>query len=455
MRAPSEKRSMREEGRLFCGCNHTRHLADTQYTHHRWCLMGHVLRVTMSMGALAIALAAGSARPPSAAALVAQAPETALRFEPEEIQRDFGVGYAVSVVDVNRDRRPDVIAINGTQLVWFENSAWTKHVLLDGQTPEDNVAIAPQDIDGDGRPDIALGAGWNPRDTTGGGALHWVRQPASGDAWPLMKIGAEPTLHRIRWANVDGRGAPELIVAPLHGRGTSPPEWAGAGARVLAFRIPADPAREQWEVEVADDSLHILHNFAVVRFDEDERDDLVTASREGVHVLRRGPDATWTRTRVGDGAPGEIALGRVGGRRILATVEPWHGHSVVLYLEPDAAQVRGATSQEAAARSTSDTLWTRHVIEEQIDEGHALRWADFDGDEDEELVVGWRGDEGGVAIYEVDREANVRDKIMIDDGGMAAEDLAIADLDADGRPEIVASGRRTENVKIYWNRTPR
>jgi hypothetical protein len=40
---------------------------------------------------------------------------------------------------------------------------------------------------------------------------------------------------------------------------------------------------------------------------------------------------------------------------------------------------------------------------------------------------------------------------MVDDGGMAAEDLAVADLNGDGRPEIIGVGRGTANVKIYWN----
>jgi len=104
----------------------------------------------------------------------------ALRFEAQEIRRDFGVGYALSIVDMNGDKKPDIVAINGTQLVWFENPSWTEHVLLDGQTEKDNVAIAPHDIDGDGRMDVALAAGWNPRNTTGGGTLQWVSQPASG-----------------------------------------------------------------------------------------------------------------------------------------------------------------------------------------------------------------------------------------------------------------------------------
>jgi hypothetical protein len=43
---------------------------------------------------------------------------------------------------------------------------------------------------------------------------------------------------------------------------------------------------------------------------------------------------------------------------------------------------------------------------------------------------------------------------VIDDGGIGTEDLVAADLDGDGRPDIVAGGRSTHNVKVYWNRGP-
>ena len=59
----------------------------------------------------------------------------------------------------------------------------------------------------------------------------------------------------------------------------------------------------------------------------------------------------------------------------------------------------------------------------------------------------------GVAIYVVDREGALRSKVMIDEGGMATEDLTVADLNGDKQPDIVASGRATRNVKIYWNET--
>ena len=40
---------------------------------------------------------------------------------------------------------------------------------------------------------------------------------------------------------------------------------------------------------------------------------------------------------------------------------------------------------------------------------------------------------------------------IIDAGGVAVEDLTAADLNADGRIDIVAVGQQTKNVRIYWN----
>jgi len=69
--------------------------------------------------------------------------------------------------------------------------------------------------------------------------------------------------------------------------------------------------------------------------------------------------------------------------------------------------------------------------------------------------VGWRDQKPGVAVYRVDREGALVSKTMVDEGGMATEDLVVADLNGDKRPEIIASGRATRNVKIYWNESAR
>jgi hypothetical protein len=397
------------------------------------------MQTTTFLGLLAAAFGAASFGLMTGSA-TSQDGKLALQFREQEIAQDFGVGYAVSTGDVNGNGRTDIVAISGTDIVWFEAPTWEKRVILSGATPRDNVAFALHDIDGDGRLDLAVGATWQPTNTTGGGTLHWVRQgaPGASPAWELHDITSEPTLHRIRWADVDGNGRKELVVAPLHGRGTKGPDWDGPGARLLILRPPANPAKEEWPVEVADDSLHILHNFLVTDMDGDGQEEILTASREGVNLLKRGKDGRWSRTLIGEGSPGEIQMGRVGGRRMLATVEPWHGNSIVVYAEQPG-------------------LWARTVIESSISGGHALGWADFNGDGDDELVAGWRDakPQPGVAVYKVNRDGTLQSKIMVDEGGMATEDLAIADLNGDGRPDIIASGRATRNVKIYWNETPR
>jgi hypothetical protein len=397
-----------------------------------------------ALGAASIAVVAsvaGEQQPPK--------PGSAIQFRAEQIASDFGVGYAVATGDVNGDGRTDVVAINATDLVWFEAPSWQKRVILTGATPRDNVCLALHDIDRDGRLDVALGASWQPTNTSSGGTLHWVKQGAPGAEWTLHSIAEEPTLHRIRWADVDGDGNRELVVVPLHGRGTKGPDWQGQGARILIFTPPANPARDPWPVEVVDDSLHIVHNFLPVNMDDTKPEEILAASREGVTLLHRATKTTikadsriktdltvaWIRTLIGEGAPGEIKLGRVAGRRMLATVEPWHGKSVVIYAEQPG-------------------VWARTVIESDITGGHALGWADFDGDGSDEVAVGWRDQKPGVAIYAVDREGALKSKVMVDDGGMAAEDLVIADLNGDKRPDVVASGRATRNVKIYWNETP-
>ncbi|MBK5294411.1 MAG: VCBS repeat-containing protein [Acidobacteriia bacterium] len=378
------------------------------------------------------------------AILFAAHSSAAVKFRPQEIQKDFGVVYAVLAEDVNGDGKRDIVAINPTQVVWFENPSWTKHVILDGVTKKDNVSIAAQDIDRDGKLDFAIGADWQPTNTSGGGSLQWIKQTPGAGAWPMFALGEEPTLHRMRWGDVDGDGKAELVVVPLHGRLTKAPDWEGAGARILVMRPPADSARGQWTTEVADSSLHIIHNFII------EGGQILTASKEGVHALQRSAAGTWSKRKLAEGAPGEIKLGLVRRVRHLATVEPWHGNNVVIYEEPTQPLTpQGAIHIKPVA--IPDQTWKRQVIETGLSQAHALGWGDFDGDGSDELAVGWRGKPYGVALYKQSPDGSWK-RTMVDDG-VAVEDLVVGDLNADGRPEIIAVGRATANVRIYWNET--
>ena len=372
--------------------------------------------------------------------------ETQLKFRAQELDSEFGIGYAVVTGDIDGDGKTDIFAINEKQAVWWQNPTWEKHVVVDGKTERDNVCIAAEDIDRDGRLDIALGAAWRPSDTESGGTLQWIaRESTAAAPWSVNPITSEPTIHRIRWADTDGDGKRELIVAPLHGRGTAGPKhWVGQGARLMAIRPPANPAGGRWPFETVDSSFHIVHNFWPTNFDDDPADELLVASYEGVHLLDRVGDGDWKKFKLGAGhvdekiqGAGEIKLGKLNnGKRYIATVEPWHANHIVIYQEP----------------SDPYGLWPRRVVTDQVGGGHALWPADLDGDGDEELVVGWRGKgqgdfaEPGVAVFD---PGDWKYQI-VDSGGMAAEDLTVADFNEDGKIDIVASGRATHNVKIYW-----
>lgn len=371
-------------------------------------------------------------------------------FRTEQLATKLTVGYAVRLLDMNDDQKLDIAIVDSDRILWLENPTWKEHILIQGQTKKDNVCFAPADIDGDGKLDFAIGADWRPFDTQTGGTIQWIgrtKDPAA--KWELNVIGEEPTVHRMQFADLDADGKPELIVAPLMGRGTTKPNFAEAPVRILSYKIPADPRGERWVPQVLNADLHVVHNFQPVDVDKNGSLDLILVSFEGVHWLER-QNGGWKRTRIGAGdqqsspnkGASEIKLGRLAdGSPYIATIEPWHGNKVVVY--------------RPTAPDKSHELWTRTVLDDQLQWGHAVWCVNLDDDADEELVIGIRDNLSadhpcGVRIYDPSADGKWTTR-RIDPTGVAVEDLACADLNGDGKAEIVAVGRATKNVRIYWN----
>jgi hypothetical protein len=369
------------------------------------------------------------------------------KFKEHVINPDAGTGLAITVADVNGDGLKDIIGVSSDDVAWYENPTWERH-LMTGAIKGSNVCVAVNDIDGDGLPEFALGADWQFNNTESGGALYLLqRKDNPEEAWDVITLLDEcPTLHRVQWADVAGDEQKELVVAPLKGRDTTGPGFQERGVELFYLTPPANPATEEWPMTVIDNSLHVLHNIWPTRWEGTTKDAILAASFEGITLLRRR-DGGWTSKTIAPGNPEPVPQSGAGEIKhttaplpMLATIEPWHGHQAVMYTLRDGA-------------------WERHVLDDSLAGGHAVWWADFDGDGDDELLVGFRDKAGpnnlpGLNVYDLHFEGDVftgATKHVIDDGGMATEDALAVDINNDGLPDIVAFGRATKNIKYYEN----
>lgn len=413
---------------------------------------------------------AASADPPAAAGASPVGGAAAFpRFKMQEIDTALSIGYAVLTADLNGDKKPDIVVVDQHKVVWYENPTWKKRVILDGKTKPDNVCAAAVDIDGDGKLDLVLGAAWKPSDTITPGTLQWLKNPGVPDKeWAMYPIPCdEPTVHRVRAFDIDGDGKPEIVHVPLQGKGcTAKGNYTdGRPVRIMAYQIPKQPGKaENWKPQVLSEELHVCHNFWPIDKEKTGRQDnpILVASYEGVFVLYKVLES-WATEKVGEGNQSNPKANRGAsevksskGNRIISTIEPWHGNQVVVYTSSAEKLVVPRSFSPEKGR-----LWERHVIDDHLRWGHAVWFADLDGDGTDELVIGVRDDPAkgdtfterrGVRVYKcTDGKGAKWDRLLLDEGGVAVEDLTAADLDADGKPDIIACGRQTKNVRIYWN----
>lgn len=372
-------------------------------------------------------------------------------FKEQIVDPNAGVGYAVTLADINQDGKTDIIVVteNPDQVLWYENPSWTRRVILEG-FPRLPVCIQPLDVDGDGKIELILGADWQPGNTQSGGTVWLLQRPSDlSMKWTPIKIDEEPTMHRMRVIDIEGKGKKELVCSPLQGRETRGPEWwNGRGVSLYLLRRPAQPFKEPWKREVIDSEMHINHNVWPLDWDGDGKEEILAAAYEGIFLFKRAADGKWVKQKIGEGDPekrgaGEVKAGRLpGGKRYIATIEPWHGHQAVVYTPPD----------------QSGQLWKRQVLIENHKGGHAVWTADLTGTRVDSLVVGFRGPPEGKVddsivylLNPLDSAGAKWEKQVLDAKGLGSEDLTCADLNGDGKVDIIGVGRSTKNVKIYWN----
>ncbi len=361
------------------------------------------------------------------------------KWRTEQIDK-IEIGYGLQMADVNGDGKTDIVLADKSTIQWYENPSWTKHIIARDLTERDNVCVTARDIDGDGKCEIAVGGQWNFRETIKDGAVFYLVPPADRTAiWTPVQLHHEPSVHRMHWVKSKDDQF-RLVVKPLRGRGSI--NGDGAGLRVLEYSKPQDPTQE-WKYDVVCDFMHLSHNFHPVNWDDDAEEELIIAGKEGVWHFDN-QDGKWTASQLTENFAGEIRDGKLpGGRRFIVTIEPMHGSASAVYVQPE----------------QKSELWQKvKVLDEQLKDGHALACADYLGVGSDQIVVGWRAmNEPGVPgiklFTPLDDDGAKWRQARLSADEVAVEDIKAADLNGDGKVDIVAAARQTKNLVIFFNET--
>lgn len=371
-----------------------------------------------------------------------------VQFKTHVIEANIPGGYAVLVSDINHDGKLDVMGITSRikELAWYENPTWERHVLA--KDMNGLVNMAAYDVDGDGIPEVAVQNEFSMIAAKSPGHVWIYKHDGSpANVWKGRQIDALITSHHVAWADVDGDGKKEMINAPLIGSKALAPKYEDHVS--LVYYLTPSNLEGEWKRQTIDEKIYgVLHRVRPVKWTPGKRDQLLAASFDGIALYEPSGAAgniQWKKTTLSKGheeaAPragsSDVAMGQLKKKRMLASVEPWHGNEVVVYLQDKASK-----------------QWKRNVIFTQLTEGHEVCVGDFNGDGLDDIVAGDRA-RGQISTSHVfyaqdDSGQNWRHE-ELDPKGMSASGCTVADINRDGKLDIVLIGGATTNIKWYEN----
>lgn len=365
----------------------------------------------------------------------AQTTAPPVRFQTHVVAQQVASGYQVIAVDMNKDRKLDLIGLGTARQVdlnWYENPSWAPH-LISADLPS-KINAAAHDIDGDGIPELAVQHGFSTAIKTSAGIVSLLSQASPTAPWARKDIDALPTSHRIRWMALDGKRT-VLVNAPLLGQAAATTD-AHAANQLIFYEGP------DWKRQVVGEVDGLLHGIQATReasFGNGDGESLLSAGYTGIvqHQFRGG---RWMSTAVTAGSPAEwpksgssdVAVGRHGGTPLVAALEPWHGNEVVVYRR-------------------EKTTWIRQVLDTALTDAHALATGDFDGSGRTAVVAGERQGQRSVYVYWPPATLGEPWHKQVLDDALNASACIVADVNGDRRLDIACIGNQQPSLKWYEN----
>lgn len=390
---------------------------------------------------------------------------TSFHFLDSSVQRPWDI----EVVDLDTDGDLDVVLadVGADSVEWYENDGtpsvgWATHSIRTAFDGANSVAIA--DVDEDGNPDVIASALIDDR-------ISWFENSSWSEHNVVLGIDG-PSM--VETGDLDFDGDPDLIVT------------REASDEVLWIENKGSSLWERRTIDAAFDGA-----YAAVPFDQDRDGDLDVAAvgdnadslswweNQNTHRRFAETDPITVRDSLTD--PRAVAVADINGDGLKDMVLGGYGDSwLKVYLQfnettwwentvdtgvshfrdvsvadmdhdGDLDILAASTTADAiywwANDGTGDPSWTQHTILSSFDGAHTVEPVDLDADGDLDVVVcAFDGDESTIVINQdgVGTSWTKANFTPLD----GPYDVAIGDLNKDGKPDFVASGYYEDVIRV-------
>ena len=384
----------------------------------------------------------------------AQAETPAVKFSKRCLIFDMNEGCAVA--DVNHDGRPDVIA--GEH--WYAAPDFIprplRHILNAWPDTLASNGDHLYDVDGDGWIDV-ISNGWKDKE------IAWYQNPgADGVFVPGRRMEFTQPQHVLGALGYETEAValhhwPRHVLGPtslfvetlaLHDfdRDGRPEIFANGGENWL-YRL-AKNDKGQPSLQPAANQFGGGHGFAFGDINGDGRDDILTPAgffEQPQNDIFAKPWKLHLETALPAGASCPFLIAKLtdSGRNDIIWSKA-HDYGIYWW-------------EQGAPKPDGTTTWTEHIIDKSWSQAHVMAWVDIDGDGQPELITGKRtrthigaqGDpgckeSGCLYYYHWDKTARKFTRHVIcdpsEDVGLGMQ-ICVTDLNGDGRPDIVVSGK--------------
>lgn len=367
-----------------------------------------------------------------AATVVAAAEPKGLKFSKRCLAIDLNEGCAVA--DVDRDGKLDVIA--GTR--WYAAPDFIPRPLRDipetgnGEYAASNGDHA-YDVDGDGWVDV-ISIGFFEKE------LCWYQNPgklglARSRAWTRHVLATTAGSNEvIDLRDFDGDGVPEIFINCWNKK-----------QPLTVYKLAKGPDGKPIAEPKVIGEQGGGHGYAFGDLNGDGREDVLCE----IGWYERPAGDVWAKPWKYHAQP---ALPH-GSCPFLVVDLNGDGRNDILWSKAHDFGI--FWWEQGAPKADGELTWTEHLIDKSWSQAHLLVWADIDGDGQPELITGKRyrahgdGDPGGkepecLYYYKWDKAKGTFTRFTISPPGGGAGcglQIRLADLNGDGRPDIVVAGK--------------